>query len=288
LDDILRKKMDEIVEYENQGNAVKALERYKELLIEYKNDRGPIFFEIAVCLFRFGKYAEALDNFINSHRLGCRCDEIEKILYEGYYEPNLDSFKENYSQNIELLSAYRHPLDVTFPDFEYLGYWFLPYTETRFVIFDSKQHTFISKLDLEPGNYFSGISPKGAFLFKDEYNIKKLEQAEIQSKNSSAYKIPDYPLYLVYDNKQLFFEYLQVNDYSTLLTNERFIFLFGKDQADKFFRSEEAVFPIFYFNAGKEDEYYKLVETIKKEQMKSGEMSYTNLMNIFDNYLSTQ
>lgn len=57
------------------------------------------YYELALNLFEQCRYAEAVENFIESYQCGRMQEEIIQILYDCFITPNEAEFRKNYEEN---------------------------------------------------------------------------------------------------------------------------------------------------------------------------------------------
>ena len=102
-----------------------------------------VLFQWAGFLFRGGKYEKALEAYIRCHKTGSFCTEIENIVLDAFYHPNLKIFEECYSQNVACLQGHVGKSLGGFPEFSSLSFKFIPYSENRYAVFDSSAKNFL-------------------------------------------------------------------------------------------------------------------------------------------------
>lgn len=263
--------------YEQQGRIQQAFHMYQKALEESGDNSGPVLFQMGIFLFSLGRYEEALDMFVETHRQGYRCEEVETLVFEAYFAPNVSHFQETYLQNIKALQS-EHLSVEQFPTFESLRYRFIPYNDHKYVIFDNSTKKFISIFENSAERIsLEGIAPK-VYLLRNEFNFKifyKLVEQNIL------------PLYLFYDDIDGFIQYLQVFTLQPLINHEKVVLLLGNDDASRYFACENVTFPLEFMNVTSQDEIYRIVEQCMSNQIQSKEISYQNLMNIFERYLNS-
>jgi len=166
------------IDEELKGNIDSAILLYKKALKESGEDAGVVLFEVGDFLFSHGRYGEALEAFVECHQLGFKTNEIEHFIMSSYYEPNIEEFRSNYEKNAEALSKYEHIYSREFSQFSELNYRFLPYSETRFAVFDMRLRKFSGDFDLKSFGYgIDGYKDKDILMIKNETNsflIKEL------------------------------------------------------------------------------------------------------------------
>lgn len=284
MNPILRKKLEEALNIEKEGKLEQALRIYDELLNEFGEQEDIILLQKGICLFELSRYEESIKTLAMCYMAGRFNQEIEKFMYEEFYEPNIEKYKINYSKNCDLVSSFEVLKGIELPKFDELEYWFLPCSETKYIIFDKQNRKFISEYNLETEMDLKTM-PEGVYALKNEYNPEMLLLIKGYLKDKNAHSKYGKNIYLIYEDVNEFFEFLQVNDLSDLLQEETFIFLFGYEQVKEYFKSEEIIFPTVYINIARDTKYFKLIEESKANQVRTGSISYKNVMNLFQSRL---
>ena len=285
MDNQAEKILKQALSYENEGEYGKASDCYRQLIQDDDQNQGPLLFQLAASLFQAGEYGEALDVFVKCHKAGHQCMEVEEIVLEAYHQPNLKDFADRYAENVKHFSNYQFCHINSFPKFESLSYRFIPYSETKYIIFDNKAKKFLSQTELADQGNIQKFHKNAVLMIKNEFNVCKLSKyvEDTSNKEDKIYVTTSNPLYLIYESEQIFFEFLQISPFGELLGNDKCIFLFGFNQVKEFFLSKDALLPSHYINmAGQEDPYYFCVEQLRQKMLKSGDVSYQNLMAIFN------
>jgi len=279
----LKIELEKALQYEDEGNFDAAKSCFNQALNYYTADRLMIMFEMSCFLFRAGLYADALDSMIQCHKGDYNTNEIETIIMEAYYTPNIDEFADRYRQNISLLKTYGGCDISDFPTFKELTYKFLPFSEKKYNIFDNDKKIFTTIIDFSSQTLDISFNPKQIYMIKNEYNIANLTALEKQTRqdNTNSFATTQMPIFLVYENKDIFLEHLQILPLAPLLENNRIVFLFGFQETIDYFNKETAVFPNLYIKMGTHDPYYKAIEQTKLTRLKKGEINYQNLMQMF-------
>jgi hypothetical protein len=279
----LKIKLEKALRYEEEGNFNAALSCFNHALNNYTADRLIVLFEMSCFLFRAGFYADALDSMIQCHKGDYNSNEIEAIIMDAYYIPNIDEFADRYQQNIRILKNYEGCEIFDFPTFEELTYKFIPFSERKYNIFDNDKKIFTTIVDSSSYTLNISFNPKQIYMIKNEYNIKNLTALEQQTRqdNTNSFATTQMPIFLVYENKDIFLAHLQILPLASLLENNRIVFLFGLQETIDYFNKETAVFPNLYIKMGTHDPYYKAIEQTKLTRLKKGEINYQNLMQMF-------
>ncbi len=279
----LEKELEIALQSEKEGNFNTALSCFNKALDSHPADILTIMFEMSCFLFRTGQYADALDSMIQCHKGGFKKDEIEEIIMEAYYAPNIDEFANQYHQNVSLLKKYDGCEISDFPTFEELTYKVIPFSEKKYTIFNKDKRIFTTIIDSSSQTLDIAFNSKQIYMIKNEYNIANLTALEKQTKqdNTNSFSTTQLPIFLVYDNKDIFLEHLQILTLALLCDNNRLIFLFGLQETIDYFNRESAIFPNLFIKMGKHDAYYKTVEEAKLAKLKKGGINYQNLMQMF-------
>jgi hypothetical protein len=285
----LEQELEKALQHENEGDFNTALSCFNKALGSHPSDRLTIMFEMSRFLFRTGQYAGALDLMIQCHKQGYQIDEIEAIVMEAYYVPNIDEFAQQYHQNVSLLKKYTGCEISDFPAFEELTYKFIPFSEKKYAIFNNDEKIFTTIIDATSQTLDIAFNSKQIYMIKNEYNITNLTALEKQTKqdNINSFSTTLLPLFLLYENKDVFLEHLQILSLAPLLENGRITFLFGLQDTIDYFNRETAVFPNLFIKMEKQDAYYKSVEEAKLDKLKKSEINYQNLMQLFSTSFDT-
>lgn len=279
----LEKEMRKALQCENEGNFSAAFACFNNALNRHTENRLTILFEMGCFLFRTGQYAEALDSMIQCHKGGYNSNEIENIVMEAYYTPNIEEFAGQYHQNTSLLKDYEGCEISNFPMFKNLTYKFIPFSEKKYAIFDGDKKKFTTLIDFSSQTLDIDFDSKQSYMIKNEYNIANLTMLENQTRqdHANSFSTTQMPIFCVYENKAAFIEQLQILPLAPLLEKNRVVFLFGRQEAIEYFNRETAVFPNLFINMGKHDVYYKAIEAAKLTKLKTEGIHYQNLMQLF-------
>ncbi|NQX61915.1 glycosyltransferase [Paenibacillus qinlingensis] len=109
-----------------------AHSKYTELIKkvesnEFETDdrlKADTYASFAYFLFRVSEYDYFFLMLIKAQTHGYSRDEIEKVLWEAFIEPNISEFKDIYESNINFLIANKHIKEAV--NFEKLSFWILP------------------------------------------------------------------------------------------------------------------------------------------------------------------
>lgn len=270
--------------HEARGENDEAVKCLRRIVAADAEGQDVVLYELAGILFRAGQYAEALDAFVACHGTGHRSREVEDIVLEAYWQPNVTHFSTLYAENVKCLLDYPGCSLESFPEFEALSHRFIPYSETKYVIFDFKEKTFLNIIDIAEPVTVQEVKENSVVMIKNEYNIGKISH---YSRNRMAEKYRDYvttdvPVYLLFDSPGSFAEFLQISAFHAILPERKYIFLYNLEQVRDFFADKDAVMPSSYLNiSSKDDPYYILLEDICPRMLHRPDVNYQNLMTFF-------
>ncbi len=256
------------IDEETKGNIDSAILLYNQALKESGEDAGVVLFEVGDFMFSQGRYAEALEAFVKCHQLGFKTHEIEQFIMSSYYEPNIDEFRSKYEKNTEALSKYEHIYSREFSQFSQLDYRFLPYSETKFEVFDMKESKFIGNFDMEVIGYnVERYKSREILMIKNEVNSFSIMECVKATEDMSPYLWEKVPLYLFFDDFNYFIEFLQISDFTKIIDTKRLIFLFGLSQLETWFDSMQSILPNYVLNIQDENDYlYQKVNKISSDR----------------------
>lgn len=280
----LEEKLAAVLQDEQDGNFDRALSSYNAMLEQFHGDQLPILWEMAAFLFRSRVYGDALGLLVKCHQSGYKKAEIESFIMEAYYEPNIEEFRECYEQNIAKLHNYSGILNKKFPAFDELHCRFVPFSETRYIIFDQKKARFTTVVDFTEQTVDVSANPQQIYLIKNEYNLSNLIATERVTRidNTGTFSTAQLPLYFLYDERESFVEHLQIFSLGPLLERGRTCFLFGQKETSTYFGTDLAASPTLYLNMEKgDDPYFKIIEEAKFALVKKEIINYQNLMHMF-------
>lgn len=220
--------------------AVKLLNNTIEEELENK---GEALFELAVFFMNFQMTEDALDILIECYNIEYKKEKVLDIILDVYYKPNIDELKKNYQKNITLLKSYKYIQIKNFPLFEELNYAFIPYSETKFIIFDKKTKSFSKVID-HGINYYdlNQFETNEIVLINEETNSENIRVC-LERTNDPTLFMMKIPLYLLYESKDSFLEYLQLLELETVLKTERVVILFGLSDCKNWFENRQTLIP---------------------------------------------
>ena len=280
----VQKMLQQAESFEYSGERQQAREIYLSLFEGVGAEIPIVLFQWAGFLFRGGEYEQALEAYIRCHKTGSLCTEIEDIVLEAFHRPNLNLFENCYSKNIACLQEHMGKDIDEFPDFSSLSFRFIPYSENRYAIFDSSAKSFLYDVMFTDVLKDTQLQQPTVFLLKNEFNVhvikKKLEVC--LKKHFLQYIKVKPPLYLAYNDRNTFIEFLQVTPFYSLLYLSRCVFFFDTQQISNYFSIPDVLFPIYYQNMdGKADPIFNCVEGLRQKKFQKGDVDYQNLMLFF-------
>ncbi len=267
--------------FEQEGNVEKAIDCLQQLIEQGAEGQGEAFFLLAGIYFRAGKYAEALDNFIKCHKKGHRCQEVLDIVVEAYYQPNQAIFTELYEKNVKHLSKYEQCNIESFPEVDSLSYMFIPYSETKYIIYDKREKQFLVEIVFNGDRNLQEFHENAVLILKNEFDVDKIA---FYARDRLDEKYRNYvttvkPFFLIFEKQRMFFEFLQVSPFFRLLEKNKCVFLFGLEELEAWFSIEGTILPSCYLNMnGKEDPYYKFLTRLHQTRLHRPTVGYQNLM----------
>lgn len=277
--------LESAIEEENKGNFENAMNHYSLALEKSNGKSGAVLFRYAIFLFNQKSHKDALKNFISCYNLNYNRSEIEELVMNAYYTPNLNIYKANYENNVSNLKKYAYIYKVDFPSFDDLSYRFLPYLDKELVIFDNNSKHFISDFYIGSDDNTASLNkykPKDILLIKNAYNFEQI----IAYENKTADPLPvaweKDPLYLFYEDFKTFSQFLQIFDLTNILEKNRIVFLFGMEDVNKWFSEPQAVIPSSFI--GLESNNEALILTIINHNSRIDEESNQILQRINDYY----
>jgi len=147
----------EIDELLKQGLTAVANKKYVELIIrvegqEFNGDlqlKADIFSSFAYFLFGLHEYESFFKILYKAQQYGYSKDEIEKLLWEAFVEPNVNEFQTMYETNINYLISNNYINTTISMSFQELPFWLLPTgIENEYYLYDKKQKLIQEKVSL--------------------------------------------------------------------------------------------------------------------------------------------
>lgn len=154
---------------------VKNIEKEDDQTSDYV--KSELYASFAYFLFRVSEYEECLNMFIKAQSYGYSKDEIKKVIWEAFVQPNLEEFKVIYNKNVNFLLLSGYILEKV--EFDDLDFWLIPTnTKNEFYIYDKREELIKEKFVF---NSQSTVSlPKvtdefSDFLVLEEWNWNKIK-----------------------------------------------------------------------------------------------------------------
>jgi len=209
--------------------------------------------EQGIDLFSEGYYRESAIVFLscyNSSEDVSEKKEILSILDKTFYQPNLDVMTANFRQNTEQLNSYKFCYGVKNIDFENLPFKIFPIDESEYIVYNKKQDVF-SNLETYETNreteYFFQDLDKPLFV-ENQLNFFNLKFLHDNVRRSEDYG-EDNHIYVYYDLFEFFAPLLILEypeEFAKILTDNKIVFLFGKENRSKYLLDFKKEFGIDY------------------------------------------
>ncbi|RCX19062.1 glycosyl transferase family 2 [Fontibacillus phaseoli] len=142
----------------NNGSADEVYQIYIDLVTkiesnEYKEAdqdmKVKVYISFAYFLFAVAEFQYFFEMLIKAQNLDYSREEIDKLLWEAFINPNLNEFKANYETNVNFLVSNNYIDTMTPLSFQELPYWLLPTgTFNEYYIYDKKQKLIQEKITL--------------------------------------------------------------------------------------------------------------------------------------------
>jgi tetratricopeptide (TPR) repeat protein len=140
------------IEYEEQGQYEQCEQVINQALQQFGEDQEVLRYA-GVFLFKQGRYAEALDVFVNLYKHAEQNEELQEDLLEhilaAYYWPNEAVYRRTYEQNYAGFLAYRHNHMAEWPLFDDLSTIYVPRSTMEFYAFDKASKRFLKRINLD-------------------------------------------------------------------------------------------------------------------------------------------
>lgn len=180
----------------------RAYSEFDKLIYELKNSNDEnlpcVYYEYAFILFEKELYEKSLIMFDNAYKLNYKKEEIKEVIFNCFINPNLESFKNNYYNNINNYNKTK----LSKPLYRDLSLEFIPISDNKYYIYDSESDSFGGIVDFN--NKFeddvTSVNLKDDFsdiLIIDDYNLSNINKYNNINKNKIIYYIGKYPLKLI-------------------------------------------------------------------------------------------
>jgi hypothetical protein len=211
-----------------------------------------------------GEQEPAMEALIACFRLGYRKRVAWRLLRERCYRPHQERFRNNYLKNAEALYGHPDLADCSFPPFEQLRYWFIPYSSTRLAVYDRALQDFTGDLQMEPAPYLKEVKESDLFLLDNEMHPWNIIAIEEKSREANSFLWKKTPLYLYYDDFNKFVPYLQLGDLTPALSGQRLVFLFGREKLDRYFDDSQAMLPAYVLWFGSDEINTRVTDKVQR------------------------
>lgn len=259
--------LNRLIEIEEKGCFMEAMELIDKLLSAFPDDKTLILLEKAKMEFRNGCEKEALLDFISAYEMSGD-GEIYELILEVYYEPNKDNFRQTFDKNVSLLKEYPHYRneykDAGEPEF--MPIW---QDEASMVCLDvcNKQFGIENRhveMDLPMQ---SGIA-----MLLNELWMDDILQCEETCRIEEPFMDVELPFYLVFD-QVYWMLFVQLYDMEPLLSKNRVVFLIGRQAFQDYFYEDMVLFPELLPTNLIQNSYYMILsqvqDALRQEQQKN-------------------
>lgn len=185
-------------------------------------------------LFSQGDYQVAYTAFVSLYNRGYFQAELLDLMNQAFYLPNVKEQRRRYRENCEHLRTYPYLFRKDFLEFDQLPIQFFPFNDQGYVPFDRGKKTFGPYVNSHDPvinrNFFHDL--ENPILAKDVYSQYQLEYLNDNVRKSEWVGRENH-IYLHYTHWATFCAYLQCLDWTTLLQDEKFVFLL-EDQISQY------------------------------------------------------
>ncbi|SMF67658.1 Glycosyltransferases involved in cell wall biogenesis [Paenibacillus uliginis N3/975] len=155
----------------NTGLVDEAYNSYIELIEELERENSNshyllarVYLSFAYFLFRVSEFDSFFMMLIKAQENGYSREEIEKVLYEAFIEPNLNEFQDNYEANIEYLNKNSYLYIENSLPFQELSFWLLPTgVQNEYYLYDKEQQLIKEKISLYQYQQIPSVTISDAF-----------------------------------------------------------------------------------------------------------------------------
>lgn len=187
-------------------------------------------FQDAVAKFDTGEIRDALLSFVDLYQNGYQREQILQILDEACYQPNEVEMRENYENNVAALAKYPFVIGGQFDTFEDLPLRLYMIDESEFYIFALNTKRFLSVYRSEDGSQpdLHSAQIDAPLFLENEANLSHLTFLNDVIRGSEDIACDNH-IYLYYDSLSELARLLLVSDIEPLLAEQKFVFLFGRE-----------------------------------------------------------
>lgn len=210
-----------------EGKTAEAVEAYTAALQHFLGKEPEAELEAALYLLQFGEdYKLPYTCFYYLYQRGFVREDILAIMEQAFYAPNVKLLKKRYEKNCKLLTKYPYLFRKDFVPFEDLPLCFFPYEDGVYYPFDlttgELAPLFTPNDPVISRNFFKELT--NPVLADDVYSQYELEYL-YDNVRKSEHVARENHIYLHYTNWAVFCAYLQVLDLSSVLEEEKIVFL---------------------------------------------------------------
>ena len=259
--------LNRLIEIEEKGCFMEAMELIDKLLSAFPDDKTLILLEKAKMEFRNGCEKEALLDFISAYEMSGD-GEIYELILEVYYEPNKDNFRQTFDKNVSLLKEYPHYRneykDAGEPEF--MPIW---QDEESMVCLDVCNKQF----GIENRHVEMDLPMKsGIAMLLNELWMDDILQCEETYRIEEPFMDEELPFYLVFD-QVYWMLFVQLYDMEPLLSKNRVVFLIGRQAFQDYFYEDMVLFPELLPTNLIQNSYYMILsqvqDALRQEQQKN-------------------
>lgn len=143
----------------------------------HRDVKANFYATFAYFLFTASLYEDSLNMFREAQQYGYSKDEIKRMIFESFIEPNLNEFKSIYEKNIQFLISNGYISRAI--KFDELSFWLIPtMVKDEYYIYDKNEECIKEKFDftIEHNNEVSlSITDEFAdFLIVEEWNWNRI------------------------------------------------------------------------------------------------------------------
>lgn len=153
------------------------------------------YLSFAYFLFRVSEFESFFKMLIKAQDNGYSKDEIEKVLYQAFIEPNLKEFQDNYETNMAYLNRNSYLSIEHNLSFQELPFWLLPTgVQNEFYLYNKEQQLIKEKIVLYQYQQIPSVTISDAFsdfIILEEWNWNNVitVTSALKNSNKSAYII---------------------------------------------------------------------------------------------------
>lgn len=212
------------------GQKEKAQEAFTLALHENNLTQEEELESASYIFFSEGDHRIAFTTFVSLFNRGLFQGDIWDLMVQAFYLPNLAEREKLYKLNCKKLLEYPYFFRSDFLDFDDLPTLFFPFDDKGFVPFDPKTNQFGDYINFNDTIidrwFFKDLSKP--VLTTDLFSQYQLEYLN-DSVRPSEWVAKENHIYLHYTDWATFCAHLQVLDFSQLVKDKKFIFLFGDE-----------------------------------------------------------